>query len=1019
MREMNTLSPITYNDTVQGLRLSCYADTFVYHKASGSERNLVAMRFGGYPEQVRAMADVLRKGAGVEAVVENHKIVLCAKHNAYKRNVAHDGIYAEGTMLALDDENGEMEDEEQMEVENPNAKRKMYIFCDEGDTDSLYAELDKKTAIPLIPEFKDYILDECFKRKILVPLEVLSASVHFDAYMLEVRNDEKEMEDVVNFGLKQGKISIPGAVKNSGFENIATVSQYLNKYGITIANRIRQSFNPLFDPVTESICDQLKRINGNLKKNVGYTLYFAQLAVAEALKRRLDRSKVGLVVAECGSGKTKIGSAALAAHQNGKKCFNVILCPSHVTKKWVREIQETLPDTKAQVVYNLADIDRAFDEYKNGKETMYIVLSKERARDGYMRKPIAVYSGIKKCYICPYCGKPISMVINDDGTNYTVYADQFYFKKETTLNHKCEECGHVLWGVLNPDDHDIRHNDWVKIGSYGFVYRHFAHRHLEKTKNQKVLLKLEEIISNPDRVFIAKGAYNRYSMSDYIAERFKSIDGVILDELHQFKGDSGQGDAMETLVGCSEKVIGMTATLINGYSSGLFYLLYRIVPYLMKIDNKDYGNPGAFKNEYGVTEATYEIEESEFNANSKSCRRKLQERQKPGVSPLVYSRFLIDCAVFLSLNDMGKHLPDYEEIPVELNLAPEIEKEYKRIEDSYRNCMNRRDGTSRKLMSSFLSLLTTYPDQPYDAEPIYYPKSDEAVIVPKSLSSFDEKHEKDIATLGIVKRKVENGERVLIYTSWVKIDTQDKLKKMLEEQGYKVALLEQKVSPEKREDWVVNKVEAGIDVLITNPSLVETGLDLNAFTTLIYYNIGYNLFTFRQSSRRSWRINQTAPRIEVYILYYKGVMQARAIRLMASKLAAATLVEGNFSDEGLAAMSDCTDMTSQLARELTKGIRDEVEDVGAMFKKMAIIKDATVPEEKEENYILTENGTEETESVTAANAAEIKILSVSEKIRKAVLLAKQATSSTAALGFTLKNNEDVPVGVQCTLFDVE
>ena len=1018
MREMCELSPITYNDTAQGLRLNCYADTFVYHKASGSERNLVAMRFGGYPEQVRAMADVLRKGAGVEAVVENHKIVLCAKHNAYKRNVAHDGIYAEGTMLALDDENGEMEDEEQMEVENPNAKRKMYIFCDEGDTDSLYAELDKKTAIPLIPEFKDYILEECFKRKILVPLEVLSASIHFDAYMLEVRNDEKEMEDVVNFGLKQGKISIPGAVKNSDFENIATVSQYLNKYGITIAKRIRQSFNPLFDPVAESICDQLKRINGNLKKNVGYTLYSAQLAVAEALKRRLDRSKVGLVVAECGSGKTKIGSAALAAHQNGKKCFNVILCPSHVTKKWVREIQETLPDTKAQVVYNLADIDRAFDEYKNGKETMYIVLSKERARDGYMRKPIAVYSRIKKCYICPYCGKPISMVINDDGTNYTVYADQFYFKKETTLNHKCEECGHVLWGVLNPDDHDIRHNDWVKIGGYGFVYRHFAHRHLEKTKDQKVLLKLEEIISHPDRVFIAKGAYNRYSMSDYIAERFKSIDGVILDELHQFKGDSGQGDAMETLVGCSEKVIGMTATLINGYSSGLFYLLYRIVPHLMKIDNKDYGNPGAFNSEYGVTEATYEIEESEFNANSKSRRRKLQERQKPGVSPLVYSRFLIDCAVFLSLNDMGKHLPDYEEIPVELNLAPEIEKEYKRIEDSYRNCMNRRDGTSRKLMSSFLSLLTTYPDQPYDAEPIYYPKSDEAVIVPKSLSSFDEKHEKDIATLGIVKRKVENGERVLIYTSWVKIDTQDKLKKMLEEQGYKVALLEQKVSPEKREEWVAKRVESGIDVLITNPSLVETGLDLNAFTTLIYYNIGYNLFTFRQSSRRSWRINQTAPRNEVYILYYKGVMQARAIRLMASKLAAATLVEGNFSDEGLAAMSDCTDMTSQLARELTKGIRDEVEDVGAMFKKMAIIKDTTVHEEKEEDYILTENGTEKTESVTAANAAEIKILSVSEKIRKAVLLAKQATSSTAALGFTLKSNEDLPVGVQCTLFDV-
>lgn len=68
--------------------------------------------------------------------------------------------------------------------------------------------------------------------------------------------------------------------------------------------------------------------------------------------------------------------------------------------------------------------------------------------------------------------------------------------------------------------------------------------------------------------------------------------------------------------------------------------------------------------------------------------------------------------------------------------------------------------------------------------------------------------------------------------------------KLLEGKGYKAALLEQRVKPEKREEWVEKRLENGIDVLITNPSLVETGLDLNAFTTLIYYNIGYNLFTF-------------------------------------------------------------------------------------------------------------------------------------------------------------------------------
>lgn len=1009
MREMAELSPITYYDHDNSVRLDCFADTFVYHKASGSVRNLVAMRFGGYPEQVRAMADVLRKGVGVEAVVENHKIILYAKHDAYKRSITHDGIYAEGTMLALDDENGEMTDEEQMEVENPKAKRKMYIFCDEGDTDSLYAELDKKTAIPLIPEFKDYILDECFKRKILVQLEVLSASVHFDAYMLEVRNDEKEIEQIVNDGLKTGQITIPNAVKGSGFENIETVSQYLNKYGITIANRIRESFNPLFDPASEYICDRLKRINGNLKKNVGYTLYPAQLAVAEALKRRLDKAKVGIVVAECGSGKTKIGASALAAHQNGKKCFNVVLCPSHVTKKWVREIEETLPNTKAAVVYSLGDIDKVYKEHQAGNTSTYIILSKERARDGFMWQPAAVYSRVKKAYLCPRCGEIIEMEIKEDGTNYKVRADQFFFKKQTTQNHKCEHCGELLWSAINPNDKKLSHNKWVKIGNYGFVYRDFAVRHLEATKDLKVLAKLQEIIDNPSQVFTARGAYVRYSMSDYISERFKQIDGVILDELHQFKGDSGQGDAMETLVGCSKKVIGMTATLINGYSSGLFYLLYRIVPHLMQVDNKEYKAPQSFNNEYGVTEMTYELEEGAYNANSRSKKRLLQSRQKPGVSPLVYSRFLIDCAVFLSLNDMGKHLPDYEEIPIKLDLKPEIQKEYDRIESAFRSVMNQRDATSRKLMSSFLSLMTTYPDQPYNAEPIHYPKSDQAVIEPKDLSDIDELHEKDIATLDIVDRKVKNGEKVLIYTSWVKIDTQEKLTKLLEDKGYKVAVLEQRVKPEKREEWVEKKLESGIDVLITNPSLVETGLDLNAFTTLIYYNIGYNLFTFRQSSRRSWRINQTAPRIEVYILFYKGVMQARAIKLMASKLAAATLVEGNFSDEGLAAMSDCTDMTSQLARELTKGIRDEVEDVAAMFKKMAIIKDENEPEEDLSAYVITDEE-------APAEPKVVKILSITEKIEKARLLAMQLRGEKVQKQI-VENKYDF-ADSQLTLFDI-
>ncbi len=301
----------------------------------------------------------------------------------------------------------------------------------------------------------------------------------------------------------------------------------------------------------------------------------------------------------------------------------------------------------------------------------------------------------------------------------------------------------------------------------------------------------------------------------------------------------------------------------------------------------------------------------------------------------------MDSAAFLSLNDMGKNLPEYEEIPVQLQMNEDVSREYHRLEEEFKTVLRSQKDISQKVMSAYLGLLTVYPDQPYGQQPIIHPISGNELVVPRDMSSYNELHEKDYSVLDVVKKKADIGERVLIYTSWIRTDTQDKLYNLLTESGYRVNTLTAAIPPNRREEWVENQIKSGIQVLITNPSLVETGLDLNYFTTLYYYNIAYNLFTLRQSSRRSWRINQKAPRIEVYFSYYEGTMQNRAIRLMASKLAAAGIIEGNFSDEGLAAMSDCSDMTTALARELTQGIKNEVEDLSAVFKKMAVLKPAT------------------------------------------------------------------------------
>ncbi len=496
----------------------------------------------------------------------------------------------------------------------------------------------------------------------------------------------------------------------------------------------------------------------------------------------------------------------------------------------------------------------------------------------------------------------------------------------------------------------------MKIANYGLVYRTLVQEHLSLIA-KKVMLKsarskkapvfpkeyyeIKAIADNPNIAVKPIGARPQCSLSMYISKKMcGKVDGLIIDELQDYNNNSGQGDAMNDLLGCAKRAVGLTGTLINGYSQGIFYLLYRVSPRLMQTDGKKYTATTDFNREYGVTETAYEVSDQGYHSNRRTAKRKLREKQLPGVSPLVYSRFLMNNAVFLSLNDMGKQLPEYEEIPVELQLPEEVWKEYTHIEDKFTDVMKYQKLIAQRVMSAFMSLLTVYPDQPYDMEPVLDPISETPLVQPKDTGTPDTLNAKDVWLLAKVTEKIARHERVVIYTSWVRIDTQERLEKLFREHGISACILRSTVPTAKREEWIEKQVKNGVHVLITNPQLLETGLDLNDFTTLIYYNISYKLFTLRQSSRRSWRINQKAPRIEVYFLYFKGVMQHRAIRLMASKLAVAGVIEGNLTDEGLAAMSECQDLTTLLAQELTLGLKNETDglDIGDVFKNMAFLK---------------------------------------------------------------------------------
>ena len=899
----NNLIELTYYDPKANIRLTTYADTIITDP-NGKEESIAAVRFGGYPEMVRAMSDAIYGGGSIDLIQNGNTFQLKSKPKSYQRQLAHDGAYATATLMIQDEalsvdpteeDDGEDDGTEAASgAPEPPKPRKCYIFCPAGDRDSLFAEVDRKTAAPLLPEFQDYVLDELISRKILRRLKVFAIHEKLDAWRLELLPDDKNVVDVLEQGLEEGKISIPGAAadKPDGFEGVTSVTSYLNTFGVKIAERIRDQFIPLFDPASEPLSEEILAINDYIQEKAGYSLYDAQLAVAETVKRQLERRNAAFIVAECGTGKTKIGSTALGAlhglvaaqrRRGAQKTFNLVMCPSHVTRKWVREIGETLPDTYAMVVRSITEFDRLYSMYEAGDKSVFAVFSKERARDGYMRYP-AVTLNRSGHFTCPDCGKPILQERTNDGIPYFDYANQSFFQKEHKQNRICQECGSALWAPVVPG----RNIPWTKITDFGWVYKERAAQCLTRTKNNAVLHKLEQIWANPQNPFPVVGAVRRFPLSTYIKKKYRGrIDGFLCDELHEYNNKSGQGDAMAELFAVSKQFVGMTATLINGYSSGIFHLLYRVVPGLMNKDGKSYRRPGDFDAEYGVVEETYETTDAEYNANRRANRRRTQSRQLPGVSPLVFSRFLLEYTAFLSLSDMGKDLPDYEEIPIPLEMPENIHDAYKKAEDILREVLKHDRKAARKLLSAYLNLLTVYPDQPYDQPEIVHPINGAVLVKPKSIGDFNSILPKEEKTLEIVRAKITAGERVLIYTSWTRTDSQKKLQGLLNQEGIRTDILAPTVSPEKREAWVEQRVNAGLQVLITNPKCVETGLDLNAFTTLIFYSMGYNLFTLRQASRRSWRINQTAPRVEVYMLYYKDTMQAKAMKLMASKLAVA------------------------------------------------------------------------------------------------------------------------------------
>ena len=392
------------------------------------------------------------------------------------------------------------------------------------------------------------------------------------------------------------------------------------------------------------------------------------------------------------------------------------------------------------------------------------------------------------------------------------------------------------------------------------------------------------------RTQVVPGAF---PLATYLKNKYPGyFDLLISDECHEYKGAAtAQGIALDHLGKAAKQILALTGTLLGGYSSNLFYLLFRVSPDIRK-DFK-FRDIKKWMERYGVLEKiTFVSTDDEGRASLKKAQE-VRWRERPGISPALIPE-LLPRAIFLKLSDLNIALPTYREIAHSIDMEPDQKEAYREFQEDLLNELRMAlNQGSKRLLGVYLQALLGYSDSPWVQETI---KDKESGRVLAESTPLPEKtlYPKEKELLRICTEAKRDGRKTVVYCVHTETrDITERLKKILGDAGLEAEVLKAaKVKAGEREEWIQSFKG---DVLITHPRNVQTGLDLIQFPEVVWYQQDYSVYIVRQASRRSWRIGQKEP-VNVHHLYYKGTIQEKAITLNVKKLRAALLTEGELTD---------------------------------------------------------------------------------------------------------------------------
>lgn len=777
-------------------------------------------------------------------------------------------------------------------------------------------------------------------------------------------NDRSTLNGNAQQNVQADAVTVPPATANTS--GAMTLSDFLDAFRQPLLEQIEQQTPVVYNGSHASWQD---KVLAGLKRQP----FPAQAERIHAVYAGLVEKDLPAVIlnGEMGTGKTMMGICVSALIFKGYSQKPVlVISPPHLVYKWRREILDTVPDAIVHVVNGSNAIHQliAFREglqngsFKDGRPR-YLVIGRVRMRLGFYWRPafwkreyrfvsIDPHSGRRQlgryaAVACPHCGG-----WQNDSKEMPIAAELW----STDRREHCQHCQSPLWTMRHKDNEDEQAESRLRkfllqlpgigkvtcdrlIGTFGvdnlsrlvdgnvYDFVNLQRADGEFVFNDKQATRLEKALGRLE--FALKMV--SYQPSEYVKRYFprKAFSLVLVDEAHEYKNaGSAQGQAMAVLCNEAEKVLPLTGTLMGGYASDLFYLLFRAMPgimaslgYAANRHNSFAASEERFMRNYGCLIDVFSINDEGSHLTAKGKKMSVRSKKAPGFSPEGIARFVLPYTVFMRLSDLGEGiLPDFKEETRSIAMDGHQLQEYLRLSNTLRRHLDaalaKRDNS---LTSVVINALLRWPETCAKAEDIRHPRDREQVLVSmKSLYDADSPTPKEADLIQVCREEREAGRRVMVFTTYTGgHDTATRLANLLKHAGLKASVLRSNVGSDAREDWIAERVEQGIDVLICNPELVKTGLDLLAFPTLYFMQTGYNVYTVAQASRRSWRIGQKET-VKVYYACYAQSSQVECFDLMNRKIKAALSTMGVMPETGLDSFSEDEDSEASITEALAK-----------------------------------------------------------------------------------------------------